>query len=518
LSTTAASLLKSSAARIAFSVINAGMAFFMMPFLVDHLGERWYGIWVLVATLVSTSYLLDIGMAMTVIRFMAKAVAEKDTRAANEVVNTCLAIYSVLAGVVFVAGLLVGAVAHRFMDDPEAVRIVRATIVVLGLQYATEFPFKAFAGIVSSYVRYDLLMLSRLLNLIIVNSAFVYLMLHGYGILALAVTVLLADQLSNFLYYRIAKHLFPALKINRNLVRRDLVPQLFSYSSWAFVIQLANQFRFRLPSLLIGWLISVTAVTYFAVGLRLVEYFVDFVYRATNMVTPIFTTYFVQNNFVELRKKYLLLTRFNAILGFFGGGIILIVGEAFIMRWMGPEFEQSYPVLVVLMIAMIFEVVGNYSDNMFYAVSKHKYLAAINVAEAVLNVVLSVALAKPYGIVGVALGTAIPLLFFRIVVIPMYIGRFIGLPTWRYYQNLVPVMAFTVAYLAIAALLSRPFLAVPSYPMVIAVAFLATPLYLITVPFVAFDLEERRYLTGLFPSPLRRWAAFAWGVQSAKAV
>ena len=133
------------------------------------------------------------------------------------------------------------------------------------------------------------------------------------------------------------------------------------------------------------------------------------------MMTAVFTRYFFQQDFAEIRRKCLLLTRVNAILALIGGGMIIILGKAFILRWMGSQFARSYPVLVILMAAMI------------------------DTIEALLNLGLSLALVRPFGMAGVALGTALPLLFFRLVFIPYYVGRFIGLPVWNFYRNLMPV-------------------------------------------------------------------------------
>ena len=495
--------------------ISAVTAFFMMPFMVSHLGERWYGIWILVAGLVANTYLLDLGMATAVTRYVAKHLAANDDRGANEVINTCLAIYSVLACIIFAAATVIGIFAEIFVKDVSDLFVIRATIIILGLQYATEFPFKAFAGIISSYVRYDLLMLSRLLNLALSTGLFVYFIGRGYGILTLALIVFGADQISNLLYYRIAKHLFRDLTISFSFVRRGLVRELFTYSTWSFLIQIANQFRFRIDSLVIGWLISASAVTHYAVGIRLVEYFVDFVYKATNMMTPVFTRHFFQQDFDEIRRKYLLLTRINAILALFGGGMIIILGRSFIVRWMGPSFEQSYPVLVILMCAMIVEVTGNYADNILYAISKHKYLAVVNAVEAVLNLAISITLARPLGIAGVALGTALPLLFFRLFIIPVVVGRLIGLSVWRFYRALLPVTLFTTVYLAVFALIFGRFLESPSYSAIAAVGIAAAPIYLLVVPFVAFDAAERASLLGLLPARVQRWVAQARGRRDA---
>lgn len=498
-------LLKSSAARTIFTAVYAVISFFFMPFLVRHLGDRWYGIWILVTSLIANSYLLDVGMTSAVTRFVAKHIAAKNHRATNEVINTCIVIYSVLAAIIVVLTLIVSAFAHHFVNSQADLNIIRATMILIGLQYAAEFPFKAFSGVVSSYIRYDLLVLSRLLNVLLSTGLMVYFVGHGHGILSMAVIVLLTDQLSNFLYFRIAKYLFPDLRLGREYVNKAIVPELFSYSSWSFVIQLANQLRFRTDSLIIGWSISASAVTYYAVGLRLVEYFVDFILKATNMMTPVFTRYFFEKNFDEIRQKYLFLTRLNAALGLFGAGMLVVLGRPFIVRWMGPDFEQSYMVVVILAIAMLTEVIGIYADNILYAISRHKGLAVMNVIESGINLVLSLALAPRFGISGVALGTAVPLIIFRLFVIPLYVGRLIGLPMRQYYWNLVPLTAFAVAYLGGVAAIANSLLVIPTYPLLALVGLGAIPLYGVVVPFVGFTSSERMMLHNALPSPLKRY-------------
>ena len=66
-------LLRSSIARTVFAIAQVVIAFFMMPYLVRTLGERWYGIWVVISGLVGNYYLLDLGLAMSVTRFIARS-------------------------------------------------------------------------------------------------------------------------------------------------------------------------------------------------------------------------------------------------------------------------------------------------------------------------------------------------------------------------------------------------------------------------------------------------------------
>ncbi len=496
---TAHNLVRSSVVRTLYAIIAMVVSFFMMPFLVHNLGERWYGIWVLISSLTGSYYLLDLGLAAAVTRFVAKYVATDDYDGVNAVVNTSFWIYSGLSLIIVMISVTLSACAGRFVSDPSQLSIVRLTMLIAGLELAAEFPFKAFAGIIGAYVRYDLLIYSRLVYLVVSTSLVVWFVRRDAGIVALAATSFGCAQLANLYYFAVAKHIFRPLRMARRHVSSVVAKELVGYSIWAFVTQMANQLRFKIDSLVLGGMMSASAVTQYAVGQRLVETFVDLVYRATNMMTPVFTQYWAQERYEKTRETLLLLTRINIILAVFGGGLIVVVGKAFITRWMGADFSVSYPVLVVLMSALVIEVVGCHADNLFFAMSKHHYLAVINILEGLANVALSVALVNRFGIVGAALGTAIPLVFFRLAVIPYYTSRFVGLSLRRYYRNVVPTAVTTVLYLCAYYFLTRRFLAVPSYGRIFVVAILAVPVYGILVPFVAFSKEERRYLLSLIP-------------------
>ena len=441
-------LLFSSAARTSHTAIAAIVGFFMMPFLVHTLGEKWYGVWVVLSSLASNYYLLDLGIAAGVTRFVVKHVATNDAEGANVVVNTALAIYSAIAGLIVAVTVGASLMSSLLVPGADHRRLIQAVILITGLQFAAEFPFKAFAGILASHIRYDLLIYSRLLTLAISTTLTVIFIKRGGGILALALIGFGCDQLSNAIYFLIARRLFPALRLRRRFVRRAMVKELFGYSSWAFVVQIANQLRFKVDSVVVGAFLSAAAVTHYAVGLRLVEYFVELVYKATNMMMPVFTRYYFEGRREEIERKLLLLTRINVVLFLFGGGVIVVVGRDFLVRWMGPGFGDSYPVLIVLMLAMAAEVIGCYVDNLLFAMAKHKYLALINLGEAIANVALSVALARPLGLVGVAAGTAIPLLVCRLGVMPVVVSRLTGLTVRRWYANMLPAATFTLGYLA----------------------------------------------------------------------
>ena len=192
---TANNLFKSSIARTSFTVIGIIVAFFMMPFIVGKLGDEWYGVWTVLGSLMGYYYLVDFGLATAVTRYVAEQIAKNDKRSANEIINTSLIIYSIMAVVIFLLALLTAYFADYFIHDAGNLHIIRVVVLILGLNLALEFPYKAFAGVISAYARYDLLTYAHFVTYVFGVALTVIFLNKGYGILALSIIGLLCSQL-----------------------------------------------------------------------------------------------------------------------------------------------------------------------------------------------------------------------------------------------------------------------------------------------------------------------------------
>ena len=68
------------------------------------------------------------------------------------------------------------------------------------------------------------------------------------------------------------------------------------------------------------------------------------------------------------------------------------------------------------------------STRVLFGLGKHQTVAKITMIEGIANLILSIALVHPLGIVGDALGTAIPLSFTCIAFLPRHMKKQIGVP------------------------------------------------------------------------------------------
>jgi O-antigen/teichoic acid export membrane protein len=80
-------------------------------------------------------------------------------------------------------------------------------------------------------------------------------------------------------------------------------------------------------------------------------------------------------------------------------------------------------VVVILAIAVFLETSQSTSVNALYASLHQKAYAVLNISEAVCTLVLSLLFVRPFGMMGVAMGTLIPSIVFRGILQPIVVER-----------------------------------------------------------------------------------------------
>ncbi len=105
--------------------------------------------------------------------------------------------------------------------------------------------------------------------------------------------------------------------------------------------------------------------------------------------------------------------------------LLLIFGDNFIYLWMGPEFTKTVHVLYILVIPSAIYLPQIAANSVMLGIGKHRPLFYILISEALFNLVLSLALVRPLGIYGVALGTAVTQLLIYTYIFPYVFHRVI---------------------------------------------------------------------------------------------
>src|ERR1700730_9306138 len=179
-------LLSGSVLRIGNLVAAIVISFFLIPFIVHHLGDRLYGFWSLASVFIGYYGLLDFGLSVAVSQYVCVAIGRGDTSECRAVFNTALRIQSLMGGVALIATALLAAATPLFARNPQDASLFWKVILIMGVNAALGFPVKVYAGVLEAELRFDIQSRLDLFSLVFRTGLLVWAILAGGGVFGFA--------------------------------------------------------------------------------------------------------------------------------------------------------------------------------------------------------------------------------------------------------------------------------------------------------------------------------------------
>ena len=404
---------------------------FMLPFNVAHLGQSAYGLWVLVASVTVYFSMFDLGYGVAQVRFAAKYRAQGDVNALNEIASTMFCMFS---GIGLLAFLIATTIAlnlqNVFQLTPEQVRIGQIVLLFISAYVALGFPVSVFGGIVNGFQRQYLNGAVAFVTAIVVAVVNAIVLLAGYGLPELVAATTGVRILSYVAYALNAYRVFPELRLRPRFFKRERLREVTGFSIYILVIDLANKLNYSTDTIVIGAFMGTAAVAVWAVAQRLIE----IVQRITDQLNSVLFPVVVDTSTVErvdkLQKILIQGSRLSLAMVVPLATVLGLTARPLVMAWVGPNFAGSINVIYILSIVVAFRVGNATSTVILKGSGLHKVLAISNLSMALSNLVLSVLLVRWYGLIGVAIGTLIPMVVFSMFVVFPVACRRVQLSRW----------------------------------------------------------------------------------------
>jgi O-antigen/teichoic acid export membrane protein len=500
-------LIRGASVRNARLILQVMVGFVMMPFIIDSIGNRMYGFWALVGAFIGYYGLLDFGISSATNRYVSRSIGQNDTDSISEIFNNSLLLFAGIGLVILLISAIAALLSNNFLSDESEITVVRILLLLMGAQAAIGFPVRAYQGVLAAYLRYDLFAFADIIRLLLANVLiFVYLS-AGYGIVAIAVITFATGMLQSLLVIVFTTSVAKSLRPSLSLRNRQRIPELFSYGWKTLVIEFGDILKSRVDLFVVASFLGVNYVTIYAVAGRLIEYLTGIVISTLGVTRPVFSRYEGRGDYESIRRRFLQATRFSAVLGVFLGMTVIFYGQSFISRWMGPGFSDSYMILTILCLGYVVTYMQHPSVDLLYAISKHQYYAIFNNIEGFCNLGLSLVLVQFYGLKGVALGTAIPMIIFKLLLQPVYVCRAIGVPLGTYYLSGLGGPALKTAIpLSLFALIFKEYLSA-DYVRLVFIGVIQLIVFLPYAYFVILEPDTRSVIREYVGSAMRRSSA-----------
>ena len=412
--------------------VNISVGFFLSPFILHHLGDEAFGLWVLIFSLTGYYGIFDFGIRSSLVRYVSKFQATDDKDQLARLLNTSLFTYTCVGVFLMLPTLLGGLYVDRlFHVPPGFLRDARILFLMVGTSLALGFPLGISGGILEGLQRFYLINWTNILSTLVRAALIVYVLRHGFGLLSVALITVSLPQITSAIRGVIAYRLL-AIPWGWNYVDRASLRQVANYGSVTLLIIVAGRLRFKTDAVIIGTFLSAAAITHFSIGARLVDYAGEVVSSLAQIFTPMSSHFHAIGEYNQLRRIFISGNRACALVMFPMTVALVVMGKSVIEAWVGPQYVSSYVVLLIILIPFTLYQIQTTSNRLLFGMSLHRSLAYVVLMEGIANVILSVVLVRPLGIVGDAIGTAIPLLCTALFFLPRHMCRQLGVPIRKF--------------------------------------------------------------------------------------
>lgn len=432
-----------------------GLSFFLIPLVVGTLDRELYGVWSFLNGLAAYSNLIYLGLGAAFMKYFSEAKGREDEQTLTRLLGVACTLYAFLGLVCLAVSVGLSPFVPRMFATPlppETAWAAQLTTVFLGLRLMFFFVASAFSALLAAHGRMDLLASVSTVGACLRTGAAALAMGLPNPLVALATVVALEAVYQVLALWALSRVIAPSVRVQPAWPTGLELRGLYGFGFQAFFVQLAVVLIGYTDTALIGVFIGAGAVTVYSLPLQLVEYSRVLVNGVTMALLPELSASRARGDTVRLKDVYLRAARICASLAVFINVHIVLLGPAFLGIWVGPGFEQdSKLILVFLSVSAVAGALSTQVLAPFYqAFDLLKVLVKIILAEALVNVVLSVWLSQRLGLWGVALATAIPATLITLIWAPRYILGSVGVRPREFVRNIVfPAVALGVATIAV---------------------------------------------------------------------
>ena len=435
-------MLRSISSNWALNAIQILVFMVLTPFAANALGRDLYGVWEVLVATAGPLQLLALGLPMATVRAVsAGRTSEDDPDAASRALGTSLSMTLVLGAV---AALLGGALWVAFdalvVDSAEWSGIgdagatdARAALTVLLVNVAAGFALKLPYAVYDAhgdFVARNLIMGGGLLLKLGATVGFLTL----YPDLFTLAWIQLGIAAFEFaLAFGVSRRRHPEVRFAPRRIRWNEAKALLSFSVFAFLLNMGALLAFRLDALVIGAHMAPEKAAIYGFGNKIFDPFIQLILGIGMVLMPMAASRAASKDLSEVEDAFLKWSKIAATLVFLVGGYLMVLGPAFLDAWLGDESTpESGRLLQVLMVSFfVFLPVRGVALPVLMGLGRAKGPGIGLLSMGLVNVGLSIALIGPYGLLGVALGTAIPNVLFSAVFARTACAT-LGIPAARY--------------------------------------------------------------------------------------
>ena len=478
------------------------------PIMLRILGSNEYGIYNLASSIIAYLSLLSLGFGASYIRFYSIYKKDENEEGIKRLNGLYLLVFSGMGLIALAAGLVLAQNVKIFYNETytdNEIEIAKVLMIFLTINLAISFPASVFTSYITSQERFVFQKAVNMGKTILSPAVCIIFLYLGYGSIGMVIcttAISIVVDLINIFFC------FTKLKMRISLRHPEwrLLKDIAVFSIFIAINQIVDQINWQTDKVILGKMISGTAVAIYAVGSNINSMFNSFSTAISGVFAPKVNT-IVSKNESDMDKQ---LTSLFIRVGRIQWFVLMLIlsgfvffGQYFIIRWAGEEYANSYFVCLFLMCPAIIPLIQNIGIEIQRAKNKHQFRSLVYLFMAFLNVGMSILFAMMWGVLGVALGTTISLLVANGIIMNIYYQKKLGIDVVSFWKSIISTM-LGFAFPVVCGLCLIKFYQFRSLVDFCILIVAYTIVYCVSVYLFGLNQEEKNMLSSIISRVFRR--------------
>lgn len=420
--------------------ISIIVALLYTPIMIRLLGQSEYGLYAMIGSVSAYLSILDLGLGNAIVRYVSRNRAIGDKPSESRLNGLFLVLYSIIGILTIVVGVLLYTTTENiFGQSLSAVEIEKAKtmIVILIFNFALSFPLSIFGSIMQAYERFVAVKLAGIVRTILTPILMLPLLFLGYGSVTMVlITTVVNISILLFNVFYCMKYI--KVKIHFGKLDFHLLKEILSYSFFIFLGIVVDQVNWNTGQIILGIVSGTLAVAVFSIAIQFVRLYLQFSTSLSGLFLPRVSMMVAKGaSNIEFTKMMIKFGRIQfIILAYIFCGFILF-GRPFIEFWAGENYVDAYYMTLIIMIPITIPLIQNFGLSLLQAKNLQGFRSVVLILIAIVNVIISIPLAKFFGGIGVAIGTGLSYFIGNGIVMNIYYHRKIQLDIPLFWKNIL---------------------------------------------------------------------------------
>ena len=363
--------------------------------LISHLGEAQYGLWVMLWSFFSYALLLDLGFGVAAQKVTATELYKKDINKYNHTISSIFFSHVSMAILIlpltFVGMYYIRELFHLKPDaTAEYIYFCREALLLSGLAATIVFPLGVFpeilVGLQKLYLRNYIIIISKIIELAGVITIFAL----GWGLFKLLFFVMMVMGLTQLAMLISVWKSIPGFRI-KFAFDKTIFKSIFHFSSAVYIISIGRMIWERGMFLLISIFCGLAPVGIFQLGSRIPFLIQQISLPYVENISPISALLHSRNRTMHLSQ---ILIRAIRWVNFFAAGatvmVVIYAPRIIILLFNVDNAEAAFICRLMVLFVYFLLVCRSIPEKFLTMAEEHKYLAKVQSFESIFFIVISI--------------------------------------------------------------------------------------------------------------------------------